>query len=189
MTRSAVYNYTQERPAIGKRNDQDGVLKMYTQKQIRAAVSEAAGLLGYSSLRPRQAKVVEDFLSGRDVFVSLPTGSGKSLCFCLLPKAFDALRGTRSVDRQSIVVIVSPLIALMKDQVRKMTERDVSAVYVAEADERTETEICDGKFQLVYMSPESLLTNATWRDMLQSDVYQTNLVAFVVDEAHCVKKW
>ena len=39
------------------------------------------------------------------------------------------------------------------------------------------------------MSPESLQTNATWRDMLQSDVYQTNLVAFVVDEAHCVKKW
>ena len=93
------------------------------------------------------------------------------------------------MDRQSIIVIVSPLIALMKDQVRQMTERDVSAVYVAEADERTETEICAGKFQLFYMSPESLLTNATWRDMLQSDVYQTNLVAFVVDEAHCVKKW
>ena len=109
---------------------------LYTQKQIKAAVSEAAGLLGYSSLRPRQAKVVEDFLSGRDVFVSLPTGGGKSLCFCLLPKAFDALRGTMSVDRQSIVVIVSPLIALMKDQVRQMTERDVSAVYVAEAERR-----------------------------------------------------
>ena len=88
---------------------------MYTQKQIQAAVSEAAGTTGYSSLRPRQAKVVEEFLSGRDVFVSLPTCSGKSLCFCLLPKAFDALRGTKSVDRQSIVVIVSPLIALMKD--------------------------------------------------------------------------
>ena len=67
-----------------------------------------------------------------------------------------------------------------------MTERDGSAVYFAET---TETEICAGKFQLVYMSPESLLTNATWRDMLQSDVYRTNLVEFVVDEAHCVNSF
>ena len=130
--------------------------------------------------------MVEHFLRGNDVFVSLPTGSGKSLCYCLLSKAFDLLRDS---NEQSISVVVSPLIALMKDQVRQMVHRNVSAVYVGDADESIETEICEGKFQLVYMSPEALLTNFTWRDMLLSPVYQSNLVALVVDEAHCVKKW
>ena len=62
-------------------------------------------------------------------------------------------------------------------------------MYVGDADESIETEICEGKFQLVYMSPEALLAESTWRDMLLSPVYQSNLVALVVDEAHCVKKW
>ena len=67
-------------------------------------------------------------------------GSGKSLCYCLLPKAFDLLRDSNSVTKKSIAVVVSPLIALMKDQV---VHRNVSAVYVGDADE---TEICEGKF-------------------------------------------
>ena len=98
------------------------------------------------------------FLEGKYVFVSLPTGSGKSLCYCMLPKAFDRLRQSNSVATQSIVVVVSPLIALMKDQVRRMTQRDMTAVYVGEIDDGVETE---GKFQLVYLSPEALLTNPT----------------------------
>ena len=157
--------------------------------EVDVAVQEATKSLGYMELRPHQRRVVESFLNGHDVFVSLPTGSGKSLCYCLLPKAFDVLRSISSVDTQSVVIVVSPLIALMKDQVRQMTERGVSAVYVGEADAATETEVCNGRFQLVYFSPEALLTNPTWWDMLQSPVYQNNLVAFVVDEAHCVKKW
>ena len=112
-----------------------------------------------------------------------------SLCYWLLPKAFNHLRGSKSVDTQSIVIVVSPPIALMKDQVRQMTERNVSAVYVGEAESATETQVCEGQFQLVYVSPEALLTNPTWRDMLQSSMYQSNLVALIVDEAHCVKKW
>ena len=89
---------------------------------------EAGKKLGYSSLREKQIQIVKHLLSEQDVFVSLPTGSGKSLCYCVLPYAFDAL-------------------------------------------------------------PEALLTNETWRDMLLSAVYQENLMALVVDEAHCVKKW
>ena len=77
----------------------------------------------------------------------------------------------------------------MKDQVRQMTERNVSAVCVGDAESTTETQVCEGQFQLVYISPEALLTNPTWRDMLQSSVYHSNLVSLIVDEAHCVKKW
>ena len=122
------------------------------------------------------------------MFVSLPTGSGKSLCYCLLPRAFDFL-WQRTALRESIVIVVSPLISLMQDQVRAMIERNVTAVYIGGADDILEAEICAGNYQLVYCSPESLLTDNRWRDMLQSPIYSERLVGIVVDEAHCVKSW
>ena len=64
------------------------------------------------------------------------------------------------------------------------------AVFVGDADnDLSVDEICEGKYQLVFMSPESLLTDPKWRDMVQSPIYQEDLVALVVHEAHCVKKW
>ena len=79
--------------------------------------------MGYSALKPQQEIIVRHVLSGRDVFVSLPTGSGKSLCYTLLPMVFDRLKQP-SADR-SLVIVVSPLIALMKDQVRSLLEKNV----------------------------------------------------------------
>lgn len=143
----------------------------------------------YSELRPNQEKVIREFLSGKDVFVSLPTGSGKSLCYCLLPLAFDYLLRGESAAPKSIVVIVSPLVALMKDQVKAMEERNVSSLYAGEMDEKARSEACGGKYQLVFTSPESLMSSVWWRDVLLSPVYQDNLVGLIVDEAHCVKKW
>ena len=73
-----------------------------------------------------------------------------------------------------------------------MTRRSVRAVYIGDLDANvlsTTTEISDGKYQLVFVSSEALLTDLNWRDMLMSPVYQENLVAFVVDKAHCVTKW
>ena len=119
----------------------------------------------------------------------LPTGSGKSLCYCILPYAFDDLRNLTGTDTRSIVLVVSPLIALMKDQVRSMVERNITAIYAAEADEKDVEDISLGRYQLIFMSPEMLLRDENWRDMLVSPLYQHNLMAFVVDEAHCVKKW
>ena len=96
---------------------------------VKSLTQRAAEKLGYTKLRPNQEKVVEYFVQGRDVFVGLPTGSGKSLCYCILPTVFDMLRGSNGL---SIVVVVSPLIALMKDQVRTMKEKGMSAVYVGD---------------------------------------------------------
>ena len=152
------------------------------------AISWATSELGYSALRSNQELVVRHFLRGNDVFVSLPTGSGKSSCYCLLPRAFDFL-WQRTALRESIVIVVSPLISLMQDQVRAMIERNVTAVYIGGADDMLEAEICAGNNQLVYYSPESLLTDNRWRDMLQSPIYCERLVGLVVDEAHCVKSW
>ncbi len=78
---------------------------------------------------------------------------------------------------------LSPLIALMKDQVRAMDMKGLKAVYVGDCeDEDAVTSVCKGAFELVYMSPEALLTDVRWRDMLLSQVYQEN-------EADCVRKW
>ena len=65
-------------------------------ERIKDAISEAAALLGYCKLTPCQVQPIEEFVSGKDVFVSLPTSAGKSLCFCLLPKVFDTLKNSES---------------------------------------------------------------------------------------------
>ena len=82
------------------------------------------------------------------------------------------------------------LLSLLAFKVRAMSEQNVRAVYTSEVDDDTEveTDILTGKYQLVFMSPEALLGNDKWRDMLVSSVYQQNLV-WLVDKAHCVKKW
>ena len=125
-------------------------MAIFSSERVQKAIDEATKLLGYSELRANQAQVVSHFLSGRDVFVSLPTGGGKSLCYCLLPKAFDILRGTSSCTKtQSIAIVVSPLVSLMIDQVRHITERNVSAVYVGDC--KSEEDVCNGVYQLVFL--------------------------------------
>ena len=134
--------------------------------------------MGCSCLRPLQEEAVRRFVEGRDVFVSFPTGGGKSLCYSVLPLVFDKLRKTAD---QSLVIVVSPLIALMKDQVRALAERNVRAVYVEEESEFGA--VCDGKYQLMFWSPETLLRSLEVREMLLNAVFQNNLVAVAVDEA------
>ena len=80
----------------------------------------AAASLDYGSLKPEQELAIPSFLEGNDVFVSLPMGYGKSLCYAALPCAFDNLQKR---ERRSIVVVVSPLIALMKDRVSAYSAR------------------------------------------------------------------
>ena len=91
------------------------------------------------------------FASGRDVFVSLPTGYGKSLCYILLPKLFHALRG---VCGQSIVLVVSRLIALMKDQVGNIMNMGIRAAYISDKESISTVirqEIERGEYQIVFV--------------------------------------
>ncbi|KAL5479301.1 hypothetical protein EMCRGX_G022804 [Ephydatia muelleri] len=142
--------------------------------------------LGYASIRLNQLNAIKSFMEGNDIFVILPTGSGKSLCFTVLPFAFDCLYQRDS----SIVIVVSPLIALMKDQVATLNSKGLSAAYLSsEMNDRAQQErILRGEVQVLYIGPELLMLNTLWRDMLTTPVYKENLVAFVVDEAHCVAK-
>ena len=91
----------------------------------------------------------------------------------------------------SIAVIVTPLISLMLDQKEKFVQRGLTVDFVGEGqeDEHALEAIVNGLVQLVYISPESLLENKRYRNMLKSKIYQEKMVALVVDEAHCVRFW
>ena len=90
-----------------------------------------------------------------------------------------------------MIIVVSPLIALMKDQVKLLCDRGITAIHVdsGSLDDSSAADVQEGKYQILYFSPEQLIGNVIWRDMIQSSTYENNLVGFIVDEAHCVKQW
>ena len=90
----------------------------FLESKMTTTPLKATVKLGYSTLHPQQERVVRPFSQGWDVFVSLPTWSGKSLCYCLLPLLFDELY--TSLSKYYITVVVSPLVFLMKDQVHSI---------------------------------------------------------------------
>jgi ATP-dependent DNA helicase RecQ len=133
---------------------------------------------GLQAFRPGQREVIEAVLAARDVVAVMPTGAGKSLCF-QLPALL--LEGT--------TVVVSPLIALMKDQVDRLRGRGISAAAIHSnlpADERrfAETELAEGRLRLVYVAPERLASGAFTAALVRARVAR-----LVVDEAHCISQW
>ena len=153
-------------------------------------IKQAASYLGYSTLKREQETALLYFVEGNDIFVSLPTGFGKSLCYGLLPLIFDLKRFGNLERGQSIVIVISPLIALMKDQVQNFSEKGLRAGCVTKESSSDEKKIAkEGGFQLVFFSPEAIVSTHTWRTVIQSKKYQENVVALVIDEAHCIHKW
>lgn len=155
---------------------------------ITRAVNAGADRLGFQ-IRPKQLQIAVSFVKGQDVFVSLPTGGGKSLCYWILPWVFDELR--KHTAPTCVLVVVSPLIALIKEQVQALNSKGLQSVNMGEVrdDCSLQQKIYEGQFQILFFSPECLLRNSKWRDMLLTSWYQENMVGFIVDEAHCVKKW
>ncbi|XP_068724074.1 ATP-dependent helicase wrn-1-like [Montipora capricornis] len=127
-------------------------------------------------------KIVEE---KKDVFVNLPTGFGKSLLYQALPLVFDLT----SQEPGHIVVVVSPLIRLMEDQVSHLKWLGLKAVNISSLEEGEGTRVESGEYSLVYESPEAWLKNEQWRFMLTNSVYSKKLCAIAVDEAHVVRQW
>jgi len=134
---------------------------------------------GYDSFRPLQEKIVRSLLAGRDACVVMPTGGGKSLCY-QLPAA---------MLHDKTVIVVSPLIALMQDQVAQLGQMGISAALlnsaVAADEQRTiMRDALKGKYRLLYLSPERLAVDSTV-DWLQ----RVPVSMFAIDEAHCISEW
>ncbi|MGQ0564011.1 MAG: DNA helicase RecQ [Gemmobacter sp.] len=145
-------------------------------------MTAAADLLhrvwGFPAFRPGQAEIVAAVLAGRDVLAIMPTGGGKSLCFQL-----------PALMRDGLTVVISPLIALMRDQVRALKAAGVNAGALTSGNTPEETEevfqaIDDGTLRLLYLAPERLASPQTVPLLRRAKV-----AAIAVDEAHCVSQW
>ena len=133
---------------------------------------------GHDRLRPIQDKAIADVLAGRDVFVVMPTGGGKSLCY-QLPATLE----------EGTTVVICPLIALMQNQVELLRGYGVRATLLNSTLEpqeaaRRERKALDGGYDLIYMAPERLMS-AAGRRLLE----KLNVARFAIDEAHCISEW
>jgi ATP-dependent DNA helicase RecQ len=153
------------------------------QSAARQVLSE---VFGYTAFRGQQAEIVEQVAGGGDALVLMPTGGGKSLCY----QVPAILRHTRG---QGVAVVVSPLIALMHDQVGALEEAGVHAAFLnssltGEEASRIEREMMSGRLTMLYAAPERL-TTPRFLAQLESLNERGLLSMFAIDEAHCVSQW
>jgi ATP-dependent DNA helicase RecQ len=137
---------------------------------------------GYDSFRPGQKKIIEAALQNKDLLTIMPTGGGKSLCFQL-----------PALLRKGITIVVSPLIALMQDQVDTLQDNGIDAVYLNssleyEARRSRQIAILENKVKLLYVAPERLL-NERFAQFLKQVDSKVGIAAIAIDEAHCVSEW
>jgi ATP-dependent DNA helicase RecQ len=138
---------------------------------------------GFERFRPGQEAVVRDALAGRDLLAIMPTGGGKSLCFQL-----------PALLRRGVMVVVSPLIALMQDQVRLLRDMGIPATFLNSSLEGREAAermagLLRGDYKLLYLAPERLLLPEFLGGFLAQLESAQGLSGFTIDEAHCVSEW
>lgn len=135
-------------------------------------------VFGFECFRPHQEQIIQDLIAGRDAFVLMPTGGGKSLCYQI-----------PALHRPGVAIVVSPLIALMKDQVDALRFNGVRAAYYnSSLDGKTGREVLQalqrGELDLLYVAPERLMS-----DEFLERLRQIEIALFAIDEAHCVSQW
>ncbi len=135
-------------------------------------------VFGYDSFRSQQKQIVEQLCNGEDALVLMPTGGGKSLCYQI-----------PSLVRDGVGIIISPLIALMQDQVDTLQQLGVRAAYLnstlnASQAQQVIQQLHHGELQLLYIAPERLMMSQTL-----ALLSQINIALFAIDEAHCVSQW
>ncbi|BBI99237.1 ATP-dependent DNA helicase RecQ [Ferrigenium kumadai] len=139
-------------------------------------------VFGYASFRGAQQAIVEHVISGGDALVLMPTGGGKSLCYQI-----------PALLRDGVGIVVSPLIALMQDQVDALKQLGVSAAFLnssldADAAREVYRQIHRGELKLLYVAPERLMTEG-FLNLLEGLQQESRIALFAIDEAHCVSQW
>jgi len=135
-------------------------------------------VFGYARFRPHQAEIIETLIAGGDVLALMPTGGGKSLCYQI-----------PALVRRGTGLVVSPLIALMQDQVDALKEAGVRAAFLNSSQDRSsqdaiERALAAGDLDLLYVAPERLVQDRTLRLLERAEI-----ALFAIDEAHCVSQW
>ncbi|MCL2141471.1 MAG: DNA helicase RecQ, partial [Methanimicrococcus sp.] len=133
---------------------------------------------GYKTFRPNQEEVIEALISGKDAFIIMPTGGGKSLCYQI-----------PALVKTGTAIIVSPLISLMKDQVDSLVSNGIAAAYLNSTLSESESvdikrRLCEGHLKILYVAPERLMMSSTI-----SLLKKIPISLFAIDEAHCVSEW
>ncbi len=150
--------------------------------QTQHLESALKDFFGYSVFRPGQKQIIEEALNNQDLLVIMPTGGGKSLCFQL-----------PALLKPGLMIVVSPLIALMQDQVDSLQDNGIGATFLNStldyATERSRQQaILQGKIKLLYVAPERLLSER-FQAFLQAIIQRVGVTGFAIDEAHCVSEW
>ena len=135
-------------------------------------------VFGYDDFRHRQSDIIQTLVEGRDALVLMPTGGGKSLCYQV-----------PALVRDGVGVVVSPLIALMQDQVDALRQLGVRAAFLnstqdADTQRGVEQALLDAELDLLYVAPERLLM-----PRMQALLERSRVALFAIDEAHCVSQW
>jgi ATP-dependent DNA helicase RecQ len=150
--------------------------------QLQSLEAALKHYFGYDSFRPGQQQIIEQALQNQDLLIVMPTGGGKSLCFQL-----------PALLKKGLTVVVSPLIALMQDQVEALRDNGIGATLINSSlnsyqVRSREQAILAGKVKLLYVAPERLLSERflPFLDLVQEKI---GIAAFAIDEAHCVSEW
>ena len=135
-------------------------------------------IFGYNEFRGDQEKIIHNILAGKNTFVIMPTGAGKSLCYQL-----------PAIISEGTTIVISPLIALMKNQVDQMMALGVSAKFLNSTLTKTEIkkvkqEVISGEVKLLYVAPESLIKHENIHFLNRA-----NIAFIAIDEVHCISEW
>ena len=161
---------------------------LYDEEAWKEAFIAVRNQFEIDTLFPEQELAIKTFVERDNVFINLPTGYGNSLIYQCIPLIVDILN--RNPRGRSVLVVISPLKALMEDQVEYLGNVGISAIAV---EDKTDPEfvqmIKNGVFMVVYCSPECALSTTTWKEIFNYSCFREKLVGVAVDEAHCIPQW
>ena len=151
-----------------------------SQEQVSDLKAALQKIWGYSDFRYPQQEIINSLLQRKDALIVMPTGGGKSICFQLPALLQDGL-----------TLVLSPLIALMENQVQQLQNKQLPAALIHSQQSRSDRKstikaIADQNLRLLYLSPETLLSPPVWETLIQP---QVKINGIILDEAHCLVQW